>query len=419
MKKRKKEKKEKVIKAPRVQTIFCIVSLVFILGCFGFYGYRLVKYYRVYNPKGEKGEVLTNLSTAIISNSSLAYEGDGLYISNGNYLYKGHDVNNYLIYSNMVFRILKINADKTIDIVLDDYLNKLNWDTSYKPYEEAYINKYLNTKFVENLDTTTLEKTTVCEPKVTEISEASCNTPNTNNYVRLLGITDFLNTLTESGTYLTSENDFIWLYNQSEDEAWYSHGTSVSLADVTKMYQIKPVITLKNTTILTAGDGSIDNPYRVKETKKIGVGTYLDINDDIYIVYEVGEDYLKVESNKLIKNQIFDNSKNTYQDSSLKKYLEEIYLKEIKYQDLLKEVKFGALSSKVGILSVEDFKFNSSLKNYFLSTTLDNKVYLYNGSLVSSKVNTKRNVRPCLGLKKDLEIISGNGSKYAPFIVEA
>ena len=242
---------------------------------------------------------------------------------------------------------------------------------------------------------------------------------NKNNYVRLLGITDFLNTLTESGTYLTSENDFIWLYNQSEDEAWYSHGTSVSLADVTKMYQIKPVITLKNTTILTAGDGSIDNPYRVKETKKIGVGTYLDINDDIYIVYEVGEDYLKVESNKLIKNQIFDNSKNTYQDSSLKKYLEEIYLKEIKYQDLLKEVKFGALSSKVGILSVEDFKFNSSLKNYFLSTTLDNKVYLYNGSLVSSKVNTKRNVRPCLGLKKDLEIISGNGSKYAPFIVEA
>ena len=94
------------------------------------------------------------------------------------------------------------------------------------------------------------------------------------------------------------------------------------------------------------------------------------------------------------------------------------YLKNIKYQDLLKEVKFGDISSKVGILSVEDFKFNSSLKNYFLSTTLDNKVYLYNGSLVSSKVNTKRNVRPCLGLKKDLEIISGNGSKMAPFIVE-
>ena len=36
--------------------------------------------------------------------------------------------------------------------------------------------------------------------------------------------------------------------------------------------------------------------------------------------------------------------------------------------------------------------------------------------LLHSKVNAKKNVRPCLGLRKDLKIISGNGSKLAPFI---
>ncbi len=418
MKKVKKQKKEKVIKAPRVQTIFCIVSLVFILGCFGFYGYRLIKYYRIYNPKGDKGEVLTNLSTAIITNSSLVYEGDGLYISNGNYLYKGENVNNYIIYSNMLFRIIKINADKTIDIVLDDYINKLNWDSEYKEYKDSYINKYLNTKFVDILDKNTLEKTTVCGTKVTLISEVNCSSPDTNNYVRLPSITDYLNSLNEDKTYLSEDNDFIWLYNQSEDKIWYSHGKSVSLGDADKMYQIKPVITLKNTTILLAGDGTKNNPYRISNSKKIGVGTYLDINDDLYVVYEEGEDYYKIQSNKLIKSQIFDKKTNVYEDSALKTYLEDTYLKNIKYQDLLKEVKFKDTTSKVGILGIEDFKFDNSLKNYFLNDTLDNKVYLYNGSLISSKVDIKREVRPCLGIKKDLKIISGNGSLYAPFIVE-
>ena len=90
----------------------------------------------------------------------------------------------------------------------------------------------------------------------------------------------------------------------------------------------------------------------------------------------------------------------------------------LSFSKLLKEVDFNGVKSKVGILSDEDFKFNSSLKNYFLSDTLDSNVYLYNGSLVSSRVNVKRNVRSCLGISKDLNIISGNGSKLAPFIVE-
>ena len=113
-KKIKKRKTKRIIKAPKVQTIFCIISIIFIFSCCFYYGRRLIKYYKIYNPKSESGETLSNLASSIVTSSSIVYEGDGLYISGGNYLYKGVNVNNYIIIDNMLFRIVRINTDKTI-----------------------------------------------------------------------------------------------------------------------------------------------------------------------------------------------------------------------------------------------------------------------------------------------------------------
>ena len=217
-----------------------------------------------------------------------------------------------------------------------------------------------------------------------------------------------------------NESEHLWLYNQTDSKIWHTSGDNLASDDVDSRYGIKPVITLKNNVILIDGEGSKNNPYRIsQEGEEISVGTYLDINDDIYIVYEVGKDYYKVQSDKVLNStRIFDENSNDYSKSGLKYYLEGEYLKNISYSELLKEVDFNGVKSKVGILSNNDFKFNNDLKNYFLSDKLDNNIYLYNGTLTSSKVNIKRNVRPCLGISKDLNIISGNGTSMAPFIVE-
>ena len=416
----KKRKKVKIIKAPKIQTIFCIISIVFILGCCFFYGTRLVKYYKVFNPKSETGEVLANLSSKIISSSSIVYEGDGLYINNGSYIYKGDYVNNYILVSNMLFRIVKINNDKTIDIVLDEYINKLEYDKELTNYLDSSINEYLEEKFLTSLDKTLLTTTNICTYTISLLSEIKCDKVDSSKYVRLLGISDFLNSMNDEKTYLVSDNDNLWLYNHSEKGIWHTKGVSISNSNVDSIYGIKPVITLKNSTVYISGDGTLNNPYQISENEKnIGVGTYLDINDDIYIVYEVGEDYLKVESNRVLKDKlIFDKTSNSYENSSLKEYLEDTYLESLNYKSILKEVNFNDVKSTIGILSLNDLKFNSALENYFLSDTKDKNIYLYNSSILATKVNNKRNVRPCLGLKKDLKIISGNGSKLAPFIVE-
>ena len=415
----KKRKRRKRIFAPKVQTAFCIISFIFVLVCGIYYGNRLVKYYKIYNPKSETGEILLNLPVKIINDSEIIESGDGLYNINGNYVYKGRNVDNYIIVDQMLFRILRINGDKTMDLVLDEYINRLEWNDTITRYENSSLRTYLEEQVLPSINQDNLAKTTICMDPIYELSEITCDNPSNEFLIRPLGIDDYLNSLNDDKTFINSGNEYIWLYNFGKNNAWHTTGTYISNSKPTNIYGIRPVITLKNSVTYLKGDGSSNNPYTMEKASKIKVGSYLDINDDIYIVYEVGENYLKVESNKVLKDkQVFDNTTNSYKDSKLKTYLETIYLEKLKYQSILKEVDFGEYKSKVGLLTNKDLKFNSGLTAYFLEDKEDTGVLLYNGSVLKTEVSSKRNVRPCLGIQKELKIISGNGSKYAPFIVE-
>ena len=416
----KKRRRRKKIFLPKVQTIFCILSFVFIVGCCVYYGNRLIKYYKIYNPKNEAGEVLLNLPSKIIEDEEVIESGAGIYNINGNYVYKGRNVNNYILVDQILFRIMRINGDKTIDVVMDDYINRLEWNKTITTYEKSSIKKYLDENILPIINKDNLVKTTYCVDPIYELSEVTCENTNSDSYIRLLGINDYLNSLNDDKTYMNLGNEYVWLYNHGKNNAWHTTGNYLSNSNPSNIYGIKPVITLKNSISYLKGDGSIDNPYIINNNKqKIKVGSYLDIGDDIYTVYEIGDDYIKIESNKILKDkQIFDKNSNNYTSSFLKNYLEDKYLDKLKYKDILKTVEFDGYESKIGILSSKDLKFNSSLNNYFLSDKESDEIVIYNGSVLKSDPETKRNVRISLGIEKDLKIKSGNGSKYAPFIVE-
>ena len=414
---RKKRRRKRII-LPKVQTTFCLLSILFIICCSTYYGIRLVKYYKIYNPKTEYGEVLLNLSSSIINDSELVTSDDGLHLINGNYVYKGKNVNNYILVDNILFRILRINKDKTIDLVMDDYVNKMAWNEEITTYKKSDIYKYLNEKILKIFNQDNLVKTSFCIDPVYELNEISCDETDNESYIRLLGINDYLNSINDDQTFIEIEN--VWLYNHGKNNAWHTTANYISNSSPNNLYGVLPVITLKNSITYLRGDGSINNPYIIEDSnEEVKIGTYLDINNDIYIVYEIGDDYYKVESNKVLKEKrIFDTTSVDYDKSSLKEYLEDTYLDNLKYQYLLKNVDFNGNKSKIGILSKDDLKFNSSLNNYYLSDKDGSFISVYNGAVLKSDSNTKRNIRVCLGIKKDLKIISGNGSKYAPFIVE-
>ena len=126
------KKKCKIKRKISIQKIFCIISILFIIGCFIFYGKRLIKYYKIYNPKID-GESTVYMATDILTNTSLVYEGNGAYRINGNTIYKGENVDNYVSFSNMLWRICLFTSSYNDKFTRSNRSNTINWSTTSIP----------------------------------------------------------------------------------------------------------------------------------------------------------------------------------------------------------------------------------------------------------------------------------------------
>ena len=433
VKKDKKEKrKEEKAKFSILEIAFCSFSFLFIVGCIAVYGARFMKYYKVYNPKSENGKSLTLLTTAIGKDSALVYEGSGLYMSGGEYVYKGADVNNYVYFSNMKWRIIKTNTDGSIDIVLDDYINTLKWANRNKAYIESDVHKYLNEYFLKYLDKDYLAPTTICKDEVNDLKEFSCNSKNEDSYVRLLSVNEFLNSKTDT-TYISNEKDTLWLNTVSKDKTWQINGLNLSLAEPTRALGVKPVVKLKTGVALLEGDGSKDNPFIItKKSDDLFVGSYVLLDNERFVVYDIDGDKVSLAMDRVIakkfrfdaKSVVFNPSLNT----SLAFILNTTYYNNLPYKDLLidKEWEIGAynnsyedvsstkVTAKVGLYNVKDLKFSNDLQDYFLINSMGNKIGLYGNETIGSNPVVSQGVRPAVCIKK-AKVTSGDGTRENPY----
>ena len=435
-KKKEKDNKPKNKKTFTMQLIFCSLSALFILGCFIFYGSRLIKYYRIYNPKAEGGASVALLSNEITSKSEIVYEDSGLYISGGNYIYKGDVSNNYLKYNNMLWRIVKINKDDTIEIILDDYINVLNWDNNGNDFSKSNIYDYLNKYFLDSINKDMLSTLSVCKDKFDSLTDLACNDKLNNSYVSLLDVSSFLNSVIDSKSYLVNDSEIFWLSNQGSEKVWHTNGVNVSMSEGSSFYEIRPMVTLKATTTLYEGDGSIEKPYVIEKDNKISVGSYVKLGDDLWTVYNTDNNLKLSLTNNLDKQYHFsyENSKFDVNDKdSLAEYLNTTYLDGLTYKDIINETEWDngilkdsykdifseKVKAKVGILNMADLKFNSSINNYLLMTSNEEDlIYTYGETIKTGKTTVYRNVRPCISISKNTKIKSGSGSLDNPYIME-
>lgn len=434
--KRSKKKKRK-LKKGLGQTIFCLISFLFMMGCFVFYGTRAVHYYKIYNPKGSDREPL---ATSIMKNASIVYDGAGVYKEAGTYIYKGKDVNNYLSYSGLLWRIVKISNDNSVEIVLDSPINALAFDNSTSSFNDSDISAYLNKEFVKYLDTDKLDKAIVCTDQISDVSKLSCDDSTIDNYVKLPDISDFLNSVVDD-TYMSDENTSLWLYNKkSKSEVWYSSGYNISSDKVSSIYAVKPVVTLKSNNVLVGGKGTKKEPYKIeKDDNKIKLGSYVTLGEDTWIVYKEEKDTLRLtlaELDTSVKTRRFSSSSNIYDTSdttSLASYLNTYYYEDISYKDMLiksswytgeyktsyKDIYNSKTEAYVGMLNLADFKFGSFSDYYYLTTpTSDNMVYIYSNGLFESDVTSYEYYRPAIVIKNKQTIKSGSGTESDPYVLE-
>ncbi len=433
----KKRSKRRKLKKGIGQTIFCLISFLFMIGCFIFYGSRAIHYYKIYNPKGSDTEPL---ATSIMKKASVVYEGAGIYKEAGNYLYKGEKVDNYLRFANLTWRIVKIANDNTIEIVLDDPINIMAFDSNSSDFNKSDVSTYLNKEFVKYLDTSKLDKAVVCEDAISDLTKLSCNDSSVSNYVKLPDISAFLNSIAED-TYMADDNDTMWLYNKKNNkEVWYTSGYNISSTKPTEFNSIKPVVTLKSTNVLLGGKGTKEDPYRIeKEKNKLKLGSYVTIDEDTWIVYKEEKNALRLtlsELNTSVRTRQFSTNSNLYDPKdtgSIASYLNTYYYEDIDYKDILlesnwytgeyktsyKDIYSSEVKAYVGMLNAADFKFGSFSDYYYLTTPAsDNLIYIYANSLLESDTKSYEYYRPAITIANNVKIKSGSGTANDPFVLE-
>lgn len=413
--KKTKKKKEKG-PAKTWEKVFWAVSLVFILGCCIFYGSRLIKYYKIFNPTDPAGNKAELLADRITGRSEFVYEGSGLYNNETGYVYKGEVDNNHLVYNNLDWRIVRINTDGTMVIILEDSMTMLPWNNKSVNYKESDIHKYLNNDFLNMLDKSYLVKNTYCEDSVESLSSISCEKKDADSYVSLMDISTFLNSMVDKKSYLVDDWDSIfWLNNYSSDKVWHTNEANISQSEANSFYGVRPVVKLKSTVVYQKGDGTKENPYIIEKDSKLALGSKVKLGDDTWIVYDTTNGTKLMLAKALDKTYRYDLDKLTYDTdskSSLAEYLNTEYIESLSYKDYLKEdewvtggystsyddIKKNTVKAKVGIPSLLDYQFDKGVTGYFTSTSQEEYILVYDNPIHASKPTISRGIRPCISL---------------------
>ena len=66
---------------------------------------------------------------------------DGLYKINNYYLFRGEQINNYVKFAGKNWRILRINEDNTVRMILEDKIDTVAWDDRYNDIQKESVGK--------------------------------------------------------------------------------------------------------------------------------------------------------------------------------------------------------------------------------------------------------------------------------------
>ncbi len=238
----------------------------------------------------------STLRDYIINNQGIVESGDGLYVMNNEYIYRGEYLNNYVNFAGQTWRILKIDVDGNIKLLQDETKLRNVWDNRYNVeakslvginnYELSRINDALQDVYngFDNSDKKYITNKNLCigkrfEGDTTSDGKTECAEILENQNVGLIQINEYIiasldpnckkigDGACQNYNYLAKYSNEWWTItpNAVDTHKVYeiSRGISKSSnASITKL--VRPSIYLNNDVIYVSGDGSKDNPYVFK-----------------------------------------------------------------------------------------------------------------------------------------------------------
>ena len=236
--------------------------------------------------------------TDVIKNSKIDEYGNGVYEIDGEYVYRGDDVKNYVSFNNQLWRIVKVDNEGDIKLVLATFTEEsYSWDTAYNSEREETVGittNYLNTdirKTLNNYYETNFDKDAkakivskdLCVGKYIEndsfSKEKECSITKKDEKIGLLTATDYKNASLDEKcltleskecmnyNYLSDDEHFsTWLLNSSSENSYMVYFVSRRLEETYASSEqlINPVVYITGKSIITEGEGTNENPYIIK-----------------------------------------------------------------------------------------------------------------------------------------------------------
>lgn len=357
--------------------------------------------FNIYNAYKNTKDV-TLLSEYIVNNTEIVNTKDGLTKENGTYIFKGELENNYVLYNNMLWRIIKINSDSSLELILDDYINMLP--------KNLILTFFDNLE--SNLDLDYLIENNICKDTFDNENNITCQKLEKDKIVSLLSVYDYMNSFYESKTFITNDEEKLWLYNNDA----HTNGDKLSTSNENNFYEIKPVITIKNSTLYKSGNGTKNSPYQIGNDD-FSIGSKVKIDNDLYIVYDYKDDIKLMSLNtmdKIYKNDVLDYLNNEYyQKLSYKDILKDTITYNGKYTNKESDISKTKVTKKIGIPSILDIKFESNIKDYYLANKVNDFDLIYNNPVIYGDKKTLHQTRYTITLdKKEINNFTKENNVY-------
>ena len=194
--------------------------------------------------------------------------------SDTNGYYKGDASNNYVMFNNMTFRIVKINSNDTVTIASDEVLANVDY-TNDGRFADSSLDSWLNDYFY-NLLESKYKKLITSSKWCDDVLNADnyvateCSRSSAKRNVGILSIQDYNNTLADDISFLDF-GGIVWYANlDSNNNPWtmtdlYDYPLKSEPMNQEYLFNVRPAVTLKKNTKVLSGDGSEVDPYILVE----------------------------------------------------------------------------------------------------------------------------------------------------------
>ncbi len=219
--------------------------------------------------------------------------------------YKGGEVDNYVQFSGMLWRIVNVNVDHSVKLVLANTSSNVMFGTQ-KKFTDSNVYHWLKDYFYPHLKKSEkyiVQNASWCSNDTIydlDSLPTECNRETFTSPIGLLNVSDLEQSRVDSNTYLLGKQYF-WLLdriNDSNINIAYSSGSDGFMAWNGRSFSaVRPVINLTTDIYIMSGSGTIDQPYKLndyeyaKENEKIQDrydGEYFSYSG--YLFRKIGED---------------------------------------------------------------------------------------------------------------------------------